>query len=130
MKIYVHKDGHVDLEAPIQMTEDQKTAFISFFKKMFPGDVRVQDREEKSKIVGIREGVKRDKWTPDEYAALLSPEANSRISERIDRSEMSIQMKRGDFVPEFWAWIRKKGYSITNVKELVKEFLNEKGGSK
>ena len=129
MKIYVHKDGHVDLEAPIQMTEDQKIAFIDFFKRMFPGDVKVQDREEKSKNVGKREGGRRDKWTLDEYVILLSPERISRLSERIDRSEMSIQMKLGDFVPEFWAWMRGKGYSLTNVKELVKEFLNEKGGS-
>lgn len=46
MKILVYDTGHVDLEAPIHMTDRQREEFIEFFKKFFQNDVEVTNIEE------------------------------------------------------------------------------------
>ena len=127
MKFSVHKDGYVDLETPIHMTEEQREAFIEFFKKMFPGEVSVGDTVEPPVYTGEREGTTPKRWTVEEYVMLLDPERNLRVANKIGRSEMSIQMKRGEFVPGFLAWVKEKGYSLIDPEELVRLFFKEMG---
>ncbi len=48
MKILYYNRGHIDLEAPINMTEEQFTVFEKFFKDNFPG-IEFIHREEKKR---------------------------------------------------------------------------------
>ena len=50
------KDNHVDFEAPIQMTEDQRKKFISFMKGLFD-NIDVENVEEKYKEMGERKNI-------------------------------------------------------------------------
>jgi len=125
MKILTYESGYVDLEAPIQMTEEQREKFIEFFKKTFPGNVETYEKKEKTKNLGERD-VDQKKWTVDNLELLLSPSSNSDLAAKMDRTEMGVKMQRGHFVPGFLVWLKKKGYSLPANKKLIKEYMNEK----
>ena len=125
MKILI-KDGYVDFEAPIQMTDYQREKFIKFMKKMFPSDFKTREVSEKSKEMGEREASPK-KWTINEYSLLLSPKSNKELAKKLGRTEMSVKMERGHFVPEFMVWAKKKGYALSEDKKIIQEFLDKKG---
>ena len=128
MKILVYKSGYVDLDSPVHMTETQRKKFIEFFRSMFPGNVEVYDIKEKTKNYHSREIIQK-KWTIEEYELLLGPDSNLELSEKLGRTEMSVKMQRGSFVPEFFAWLKKKGYSQSSInKKLIEKYLEEKEG--
>ena len=124
MKIIVSKSGYVDLEAPIQMSDEQREDFIIFFNNMFPGEIEVLDSNEKSRtfVAGDREP---KVWTIDEYVLLLGPKSNKELAKLLDRTPMGVKMKRGHFVPDFWVWIKEKGYSSPVDKKMVNEYFKE-----
>jgi hypothetical protein len=123
MKICVSQT-HVDLEAPIQMTDEQYGTFIDFFTDMFE-DVEIKEVIEAERgPPGHGEHIK---WTVDDYLALLKPDDNIEIANAIGRSDMSIRMKRGSFIPEFLSWMNKKSYSEPYTREMIEEYLEEKG---
>lgn len=127
MKIYATKT-HIDLEAPIQMNEVQQERLIEFMKKIFPHiEVAYDAREAKRKKP---DDINRTpvKWTIDDYMALLGPESNDEICEKLDRTYMSIVMKRGAFNADLYCWMSSKSYSSPISKQMVKEFLEERGG--
>ncbi len=123
------KDDFVDFEAPIQMTYGQQEKFIEFMKKMFPGKVKTQDVIEKGREVGAR-ATKPKSWVPKELSLLLSAKANDEIADKLSRSEMSVRMYRGHFVPEFMEWAKNKGHTLSQSRseKIIRQFLDEKGG--
>jgi len=123
MRILI-KDEYLDFEAPIQMTEEQRKKFIRFMKNLFD-DVKVVNVIEKTKEMGDRE-VSPRKWVPEELSLLLTPKNNKDIAVKTNRSEMSVKMMRGSFVPEFLVWAKKKGYSLPVKIDVIKEFLDER----
>lgn len=123
MKIYVSQT-HVDFEAPIQMTEIQLEKFINFFKNIFKDIEIIEVVEADRWPPGSGEHIR---WTVDDYLALLKPGDNIEVASEIGRSEMSIRMQRGSFVPEFLSWMNKKGYSVPYTREMIEEYLEEKG---
>jgi len=135
VKILVYKSGHVDMGAPVHMTDDQRGKFIDFMKKTFQ-DVEVSEREEKTRNKPTSVNTEPKRWEPDEYLALLGPESNEVLSAKWlrnfskNRSPMSIKMKRGSFVPEFISWMKSKGYiSIKQVdRDMIAIYLEERGG--
>lgn len=125
MKIH-YKDGHIDFEAPIQMTDAQRERFIKFMMKMFPKKIKIWEKVEKRKDVGpIDRNPK--KWDAKELAMLLSPKSNEWLADKMHRSEMSVRMERGHFVPEFMVWAKEKGYHLVPDEKIVQEFLAERG---
>ena len=126
MRIMTTSNGYVDLEAPIQMTENQRRRFIEFFQQMFPEDVNVQDKEEKKgHAPGGGKGAKR--WQIDEYAELLGPKTNEELANELDRSVMGVKMHRGFFVSNFRGWLKSKGLAIQVDHELIAEYLSQGG---
>lgn len=117
------KNGYVDFEAPIQMTETQREKFISFMRENFD-DVEVEQVEEKYKEMGERKSTSKE-WTPDEFLLLLTPKSNEDVSAMTDRSMMSIKMMRGHFVADFMVWAKKKGYSLPVGVEVIEDYLKE-----
>lgn len=124
MKIYV-TDNYLDFEAPIHMSEEQRKNFIDFMQINFP-EIIVQEVYEVSKEMG---SVSRQmfEWTADDYFALLKADSNEELSRETGRTDMSIIMKRGSFVPEFYSWMNLKGYSAPITKKMVNEYLIERG---
>lgn len=127
VKIILTKDGYIDFKQPIYMSDEQIKRFTEFMKTLFP-EITIAEIEEP---INPREGGSESRsWSIDEYVLLLSSEDNKSIANKTKRTVMSIEIKRGEFVPEFMVWAKKKGYvySPSNVdKEMVREFLNERG---
>jgi len=126
MKIFASKT-HIDLEAPIQMTGLQQEKFIEFLQNMF-SDVSVyHDYPEAVKTMPEDMTKNHVTWEIDDYLALLEPISNAAVEEQLGRSEMSVKMKRGAFVPYFYSWMSSKGYIPPITKEMVEKFIEEKG---
>lgn len=123
MKILYYGSGHVDLEAPINMTDEQFAIFIKFFIDNFPG-VEFEYRTEKKRNIGPIDADPKE-WTLDEYVVLVRPLSNSEIAAKLGRTEMSVKMKRGDFVPNFFAWMKKKGYTLPVDTNIILNYFSE-----
>lgn len=124
MKIYVSQT-HVDFEAPIQMTDEQSKIFIEFFKDTFK-DVDIDEVIE-ARRPPLGSGEPHIRWTVDDYLALLKPGDNIEIANEIGRGDMSIRMQRGNFIPDFLSWMKRKGYSEPYTREMIEEYIEEKG---
>lgn len=124
MKLII-RNGFVDLEAPIFMSEDQLEKFTEFMKNNFD-DVDVREVQEKSGT-GPHGGVQR-KWTVDDIAVLLDETSVEKKAEKLNRSQMSVIMRTGNVVPQITKWMKEKGYvEYPPAKELVEEFMREVG---
>ncbi|MCK4796301.1 MAG: hypothetical protein KAT05_02905 [Spirochaetes bacterium] len=121
MNIFKSKT-HIDFETPIQMTETQLNKLIKFMKKTFPDIDIIYDVKEASKEMGAIERTN-SKWTVDDYLILLEPHTNEQVESMTEKSEMSIKMKRGSFIPEFYSWMKAKKYTPPFTKKMLKEFL-------
>ena len=127
MKIYT-SETHLDLEAPINMSDIQQEKFIEFMDKICPEISVTNVREISKRKPVIIEPSGSEKWTVDDYFAILGAKSNNELGNELGRTEMSVKMKRGIFVPDFYSWINSMGYIAPITKEMVEEFLNERGG--
>ncbi|MEM4729026.1 MAG: hypothetical protein QXH42_04610 [Thermoplasmata archaeon] len=108
------------------MSEEQRKRFIRFFEETFPGNVMVEERQEATKEVHPGER-KMKSWSVDEYVALLGPEDNDTLAKKLKRTVMSVQMRRGGFIPDFAEWLKKKGLSYRGEKRIIEEYLSKRG---
>ena len=122
MKILIHENC-VDMGSPVFMSEEQRKKFIDFFYENFDG-VEISEVEEAIKVFGSRESMIKA-WTEEDLLLLLSPIDNESLSIKMDRSDMSVKMKRGYFVPDFWKWLKEKGISLPANKEMIREYMAE-----
>ena len=124
MKILT-QGSYLDFEAPIHMDEDQFTDFINFMKDLLNKDIEVKKIIEKHKVIQDIEKNPKE-WVEGELFLLLNPISNEELEKKLERSNMSIVMKRGSFVPGFMSWARKKGYDSSKITEtIIKQFLEE-----
>ena len=128
MKIYT-SETHLDLEAPIKMGDIQQEKFIEFMDKICPEIGVTNVREISKKKPEMIEKPDKRKWTIDDCFALLGAKSNNELGNELERTEMSVKMKRGIFVLDLYSWINLMGYIAPITKEMVEEFLNERGGS-
>ncbi len=124
MKIFV-KGDYLDFEAPISMTEQQKEHFISFMKTEF-GNIKVKNIVEPVRTFNKKEPTKNIKWGVDEHLILFSEKSNEELSIELGISEMAIRMKRGDFIPAFYTWAKKRNYSNKINKKMIAEYFEDK----
>jgi len=130
MKVLVGNNGNIDLDGPVEMNRKQRKAFFELMRDMF-----AVVQEEKSNVVRFeRLGNKMflRQWGPEEYALLLEIEDTKIISEKLGRSWMSVDIKRGEFFSNFMIWVQRKGKNIIddNITTLIEEFLKEKENDK
>lgn len=117
---------YADFGAPVNMNEKQREKFVSFMQSMFGDSVETEEVEEITRGYGERE-VEIKKWDVDDYCALFNPEDNETVARKTNRTEMSVRMRRGEFIPEFMIWLKKKGYALPPQRKHIKEFLEERG---
>ncbi len=89
----------VDFEAPIWMSENQRVKFIAFFKNLFSETKVINIKEPEKKVRYSERRIKH--WSPKEYSLLFTPKTNEELAEELGRSEMSVNMQRAEFLPEF-----------------------------
>jgi hypothetical protein len=64
-------------------------------------------------------------WTENDLLELLSSKDNDVIAREMDRTIMSVKMKRGSFVPNFWKWMKDNGRNSPIDLPMVRDFLRE-----
>jgi len=124
MKLLLHGDRAIDFEAPVYMSDQQRKRFIKFMRKLVP-DIKVEHIQEID-MPGPGGGSGKD-WTKQELALLLTTDDNETLAKKLERSDMSITLKRGELQPEFFKWAKKEGHVIPVDKRererLIKKFL-------
>ncbi len=126
MKLLIGDKGNVDFDSPVAMNETQRKKFIDFLKNMFKV-VKIEEIDNfRTERIGDKFFMR--EWTSEEYATLLELEDTNKVAEMLGRSWMSVDIKRGAFIPDFLAWTSQKGKDPLkdDVKELIKEFMKEK----
>ena len=126
MKILIGDRGGVDFDAPIKVSDKQKNEIIKFLKDMFK--VIIVEETDYFRTERMGEKFFMREWTSEEYAVLLEIEDTDKVAEMLGRSWMSVNIKRGDFIPDFLTWTQRKGKDILkdDMKKLVEEFMKEK----
>jgi len=127
VKVLRDEKGRVDFEAPIDMTEQQTEQFKRFFEEKFE-DVFFQEVKEPDRTGEGDNGREVKSWELEDYLTLLKTNSNNEAAEKLDRTEMSIRMKRGSFQPKFLEWAKNEGYTkpLKNCDgELLEEYFGE-----
>lgn len=127
MKILLGDKGHIDFENPVKMTVQQKEQFIQFLKSLFDV-VQVEDAKQ-LRIKRLGDKFFMQEWTLEEYELLLHmQETTEEIAEKLGRTWMSVDIKRGWFISQFLAWSeeKKRDPFKDDAKDLIKEFLKDK----
>jgi len=128
MKILIGDKGNVDFDGAIPMTEHQQDSFIKFMKTIFNPVSKVEKNNFRTERIGDKMFVR--KWDDsDEIAILLDVNMElEKVCESLGRTWMSVNIKRGEIIPELMRWADLKGYNLINgnVKEIIEEYLIEK----
>jgi len=126
VKLYTRGDC-LDFEAPVYMDEEYFNKFHSFLETLTGEKIEVIAKEDKEKHMGEGTEKTSKKWTAKEFILLLGPEDNSVLAEKLDRTDMSILMTRGAFVPNFMSWAKKKGYNEKSITiAVIEKYLEAK----
>lgn len=128
MKILIGNKGNVDFDGAIPMAGHQQDLFIEFMKTIFNPVCEVETTSFRTERIGDKFFGRR--WDDkNEIAMLLDVNIElEKVCELLGRTWMSVDIKRGEFVPELMRWADSKGYSLIegDIKEIIEEFLNEK----
>lgn len=126
MKILVGDKGNIDFDGPIPMSSGRKKEFLMFMRSLF--DIVTEEEGEEFRSDRLGEKFFGRSWTSDELKILLEIEDTNRICERLGRSWLSVDIKRGEFMPEFMRWAHQKGCDIMkeDTKKLIEEFMAER----
>jgi len=126
MKIFIGDRDGVDFDAPIKVNDKQKNNIIKFLKEMFK--VVIVENTDSFRNDRIGDKFFMREWTTREYAVLLEIEDTNKVAEMLGRSWMSVNIKRGAFIPEFLTWTQNKGKDVLkdDTKKLIEEFMKEK----
>ncbi len=118
----------MDFDEPIKMTSRQRERFISFMKTLF--SVIKEERTNKIRTERMGDKIFMRKWDYDEYELLLEVETKDteKVAEELGRTWMSVDIKRGSFVPEYLYWAEREGKDLLreDTKKLIKEFMKTK----
>lgn len=130
MKIIAGDKGHIDFDEPIQMSEEQKNAFLILLRTVFDPTIVLEEKTNNLREKRLGElKVFGNKWDPVEYELLLDyDKSNEELSAKLGRSWMAVNIKRGLFISEFHAWQEQnnKSENPENRIQLIKEFLESK----
>lgn len=126
MKILIGDNGHYDFDRPILMSPEQKQGFEKMMRKLFSVVQFEESEEYRYERLGDR--IFARTWTTDELRCLLDFIDLNNVCKELGRSWMSVDIKRGEFIPDFMSWAHEKGYDILkgNIKNLIEEFMEEK----
>lgn len=127
MKIKVGDKGNVDFDGPIPLTESQQDQFIEFMKTIFNPVKKIEVNNFRTERLGEKFFVR--KWDDSEEIAMLL-DVNiplDKVCENLGRTWMSVNIKRGEIIPDLMRWADMKGYNLIqdDIKEIIKEYFEE-----
>lgn len=126
MKILIGDKDHIDFDEAVLMTPEQREKFIEMMKELF--SVIQLESTDKFRLERLGDKIFARNWTTDELKYLLEIEDIYTICEGLGRSWMSVDIKRGEFIPLFMTWAHERGYDIVrgDTKSLIEKFIEDK----
>lgn len=126
MKILMGDKGHIDFDEAILMTPEQRERFIEMMRDLF--SVIQLENTDKFRLERLGDKIFARNWTNAELKYLLEIKDLDTICEGLGRSWMSVDIKRGEFIPLFMTWAHEKGYDIVHgdIKSLIEKFIEDK----
>jgi hypothetical protein len=126
MKILMGDKGHIDFDEAILMTPEQREKFIEMMRNLF--SVIQLENTDKFRLERLGDKIFARNWTNEELKYLLEIKDLDTICEGLGRSWMSVDIKRGEFIPLFMTWAHEKGYDIVHgdIKSLIEKFIEDK----
>ena len=108
------------------MTPEQRERFIEMMRNLF--SVIQLENTDKFRLERLGDKIFARNWTNDELKYLLEIKDLDTICEGLGRSWMSVDIKRGEFIPLFMTWAHEKGYDIVHgdIKSLIEKFIEDK----
>lgn len=126
MKILIGDKGHIDFNEAILMTPEQQEKFIEMMRNLF--SVIQLENTDKFRLERLGDKIFARNWTNAELKYLLEIKDLDTICEGLGRSWMSVDIKRGEFIPLFMTWAHERGYDIVHgdIKSLIEKFIEDK----
>lgn len=129
MKILIGDAGNIDFDAPVKMNEAELLDFINFLKIDIGYSVieRVNSEELRTQRLGSKRFMKY--WSDAELEELLSLYTIEELTEKLGRTWMSVDIKRGIVVLYYRTWMNNNGFTESTpdlVKKFVKEYLEKR----
>jgi hypothetical protein len=126
MKILIGDKDHIDFDEAVLMTPEQREKFIEMMKELF--SVIQLESTDKFRLERLGDKIFARNWTTDELKYLLEIKDIDTICEGLGRSWMSVDIKRGEFIPLFMTWAHERGYDIVrgDTKSLIEKFIEDK----
>jgi len=127
-EILLGSKGKVDFNKPLEMSEQEYKDFIELLGQLF--DEEVIQEEPMNNLRKDRLGDKHfsREWTTLEYRLLYNTENTQKVAEKLGRSWMSVDMRRGQFLPDFTTWAQDNDYDLArdDIESLVDEYIEQK----
>jgi hypothetical protein len=126
IELLIGNVGNIDFGGAIELDSKTRDKILEFLNTIYLVIEKEPMREVRNERLGDKLFVK--KWTELELEYLLSDLTTEELSEKLGRTWMSVDIKRGQFYPKFLMWCDEKGHNIitSNTKDLIKEFMKEK----
>lgn len=126
MKILIGDKGHYDLDGPILMSSEQKQDFEKMMRSLF-SVIQIEQGEE-PRVERLGDKIFARPWSLDELRCLLEIKDIDTVCKELGRSWMSVDIKRGDFMPDFMSWAYQNGRDIIqgDTRILIEEYIKDR----
>jgi hypothetical protein len=123
MKILIGDKGHYDFDGPILMSSEQQQDFEKMMRELFT--VIQIEQGKQFRVDRLGDKIFARTWTRDELRCLLDINDINTVCKELGRSWMSVDIKRGEFIPDFMLWAHMMGRDIIqgDTKSLIEEYL-------
>lgn len=124
MRILVGDYGNVDFSQAIPMSDEDRKAFIEFMKNQFAVVEVVNDVEQRYSRLGDKFFIR--KWSSKEIAVLLEIADQETTCKKLGRTDMSVTMMAGKYIPALTALAKKEGLDlVADSRELIEIYLKD-----
>lgn len=120
--------GKIDFEAPVEMTDQQYEDFIELLEDIFSEEAVAERTMEETRTDRLGDKHFSREWRAEEASLLYELGDTREIAEKLGRSWMSVDIKRGHFLPPFLDWVEDNDHDLMrdDIKELVEEYMEDK----
>jgi hypothetical protein len=126
MKILLGDKGHFDFDGPILMSPEQKKDFEKMMRELFT--VIQFEQGEHFRVKRLGDKIFTRPWALDELRCLLEIKDINTVCRELGRSWMSVDIKRGEFMPDFMSWAYENGRDIIqgDTRNLIEEYIKDR----
>jgi len=117
---------NVDFERPLRLEKEQLERFINYFKESFYFIEVVEMDSSRSKRIGDKFFI-RD-WSVEEDSLLFDiTKTTEEVPKMLGRSWMSVDIRRGQVIPQILDFARKEEVDIykVDIKKLIEKYRKE-----